>query len=76
MRSVAGGPDGANHSVMCSDGENLSYCACGTGVLRSAMSSSVVWCLVPASIDINLRSFGEYIAPSPLNAILMAAWVS
>jgi len=40
------------------------------------MSSSFVWCLVPASIDIKLRSCGEYIVPPPPNAVLMATWLS
>jgi hypothetical protein len=40
------------------------------------MCSSVVWSLVPASIDICIRSCGEYIVPTPLDAVLMAGWVS
>ncbi len=46
----------------------------GDGVMRSFMSSSVVWCLVPAPIDISLRPCGELIVPPHLNAVLMAAW--
>ncbi len=42
----------------------------------SPMSLSVVWCLVPASIDISMRSRGEYIVSPPLNAVLMVAGVS
>ena len=45
-------------------------------VVRSAISSSLVWCLVPASIVTKWRSFGEYMVPPPLNAALIAAWVS
>ena len=45
-------------------------------MLKSYISSSVVWCLVLASIDTSLRSRGEHIVPPPLNAVLMVAWAS
>ena len=48
----------------------------GDGVLRSLMSSSVVLCLVLAFVVISMRSWGEYMVPPPLNAVLMAACVS
>ncbi len=54
----------------------LSYWDCKDGVARSDMSFSVVWYLVPASIDISLKSWGEYIVPTPLKAVLMVEWVS
>jgi hypothetical protein len=59
MRSVVGGPGGANHSVLCGGGEGCSYYARDVGVLRSCMPSSVVWCLVPASVVISLKACGE-----------------
>ena len=40
------------------------------------MSSSVVWSLVPASIDISIRSCDDKIVPPPLDAVLMAWWDS
>jgi len=54
-----GGPGGANHSVLCGGGEGCSYYARDVGVLRSCMPSSVVWCLVPASVVISLKACGE-----------------
>ena len=57
--SVGGGPVGASHSVACDDDGVRSSCVRGGGVLMSRMSSSVVWCLVLASIVISLRSCGE-----------------
>jgi hypothetical protein len=56
---MGGGPAGASHSVSCDNDGVRSSCVRGGGVLRSFMSSSVVWCLVLASIVISLRSFGE-----------------
>ena len=50
-------------------------CSSEVGV-RSAISSSVVWCLLPASIVTRRRSCGEFMVPPSLNADLMAAWVS
>ncbi len=38
--------------------------------------SSVVYCLVPASIVTKRRSCGEYRVPPPLNADMIVAWVS
>ena len=73
LRSVGGGPDGAIHSVLSGGGDGLSHYACGDGVLRLSMSSSVVWFLVLASIYISIRS---YIVPPHLIAVLMDAWVS
>jgi hypothetical protein len=57
--SMGEGPTGASHSVSCDDDGARSSCVRGGGVLRSLMSSSVVWCLVPAFIVISLRSCGE-----------------
>ncbi len=51
-------------------------CSSGVEAVSSVMSSSDVWCLVPASIVIRRRSCGEYRVPPALNADLMAAWVS
>ena len=42
-------------------------------MLGSSMPSSVVWILVPTSIDNRIKSCGEYIVPLPLDAVLMAA---
>ena len=50
-------------------------CSSEVGV-SSAISSSVVWCLGPASIVTRQRSCGEYRVPPPLKADLMVAWVS
>ena len=36
----------------------------------------MVWCLLPASVETRRRSWGEYMVPPPLKAVLMAAWVS
>jgi hypothetical protein len=57
--SMGGGPAGASHSVSCDNDGFRSSCVSGGGVLRSLMSPSVVWCLVPESIVISLRSCGE-----------------
>jgi hypothetical protein len=51
-------------------------CSSRVGTVSSIMFSSVVWCLVPASIVTRRSSRGEYIVPPPLNADLIAAWVS
>jgi len=40
LRSVGGGPGGANHSGVCDGGEGWSYGTYGDGLLRSSMSSS------------------------------------
>ena len=76
LRSVGGGLGRANHSVLCGSSEGFFNCACGTGMLRSLASSSVILCLVPAFIDISLRSCGEYIVPPSYYAVLTVAWVS
>jgi hypothetical protein len=52
-------PAGTSHSVSCDDDGVRSFRVCWDGVLRSSKSSSVVRCLVLASIVISLRSFGE-----------------
>ena len=51
-------------------------CSSEVGVVRSAISSSEVWCLVPASSVTRRRSCGVYRVPAPLNADLMAAWLN
>ena len=56
---MGGGLVEASHSVSCDNDGARSSCVRGGGVLRSLMSSSVVWCLVPESIVISLRSCGE-----------------
>ena len=55
---MGGGPAEASHSVTCDDDGARSSCV-GDGVLRSLMSSSVVWCLVPVSVVIRLRLCDE-----------------
>ncbi len=51
-------------------------CVGGDRVWRPLMSSSLVWRLVPASIVISMASCGEKIVPPPLNAGLMAKFIS
>ncbi len=51
-------------------------CSSRVGAVSSVMSSSDVWCLIPASIVARQRSCGENRVPPPLNADLIAAWVS
>ncbi len=48
-------------------------CSSEVDVVRSAISSLVVWCLVLASIVTMRRSCGEYRVHPPLNSDLMAA---
>ena len=57
--SMGGGPARASHLVSCDDDGVRSSCVRGDGALRSLMASSVVWCLVPASIVIILGSCVE-----------------
>ena len=57
--SMGGGHARASHSVSCDNDGVRSPCMHGGGVLRSLMSSSVVWCLVLESIIICLRTYGE-----------------
>ena len=56
---LGGGPAGAIQSVSFYDDGVRSLCMWGNGVLRSLKSSAMVWCLVPASLVIRLRSCGE-----------------
>jgi hypothetical protein len=56
---MGGGPARASHLVSCDDDGVRSSCVRGDGALRSLMASSVVWCLVPASIVIILGSCVE-----------------
>ena len=72
---LGGVPAWASHSVSSDVGESGLSCLRGGGVVRSLMSSSVVYCLVHASIVINLRSCDEHMVPPPLNAVLMVACV-
>ena len=50
--------------------------SCDGGKVNASRSSSMVWCLLPASVETRRRSWGEYMVPPPLKAVLMAAWVS
>ncbi len=44
--------------------------------MKASRSSSMVWCLVPASGDTRRRSWGEYMVPPSLNVARMVAWES
>jgi len=76
LRSVYEGPVGASRLVSTDDDVVRSFCVCGNGGFRSIKCSSVVWCLVPASIVIHLRLCGERMVPTPLNAVMMVVCVS